>query len=71
MFDFFRPAQITDVNQTVNTFFNFNKYTKIGKVANCCFMFGTQTKFGFNIFPWISFQLFDTQRHFSFITVKG
>jgi hypothetical protein len=34
MFDFLAPRQVTDVDKSVNTFFQFNKNTKIGKVTN-------------------------------------
>ena len=33
MFDFFGPRKVRDVDQTVNTFFQFNEYTKIGETS--------------------------------------
>ena len=71
MFYFLRPGQIGDMNQSVNPFFDFYKYTEVREVAYSSGMFGTYTVFLFNILPWIGLQLFDTQRHFPFVTVQG
>ena len=48
------------MDQTVNTFFDFNKYTEVSEVTNFSHVARTYGIFSFDIFPWIWFQLFDT-----------
>ena len=59
------------MNQTIYALFDFNEYTEVCKVTNFGMMTRTDSIFGFDIFPRIRFELFDTERHFTFFTVKS
>ena len=71
MFYFLSPRQVRDVDQSVYTFFDFHEYTEVSEVTNFCSVLGTYRILFFDSFPWILFQLFDTQRHLTFVTVKS
>ena len=71
MFDLLSPRQVRDVDQSVNTFFDFYEYTEVSEVANFSNVLRTYRIFFFDSFPWICFQLFDTQRHLAFFAVQS
>ena len=71
MFNLLSPRQVRDVDQTVNTFFNFYEYTEVSEVANLSCVLRTDRIFLFDSFPRISFQLLDTQRHLTFFAVQS
>jgi len=71
MFDFLGPAEVANMDKAVDTFLNFNKYTEIGEIANFGSVSWTNHIPGFNLWPWVVFHLFDTQRHFVFIAIQG
>src|SRR5690606_40050179 len=70
MFDFLSPGKIGDIDQTVNSFFQFNKNTKVCKVSNGTYMLGTNRVFRFDIFPRICVKLLDTKRYLSVASVQ-
>ena len=71
VFDFFSPAKIRNVDKTVDTFFDFYEYTEVSEVAYASIVFCASSVFSIDVFPWISFKLFDTERHFAFVAVES
>ena len=71
MFNLLRPRQVRDVNQAVNTFFDFNEYTEVSEVTNFCSVLAADRILLFDSFPRIRLQLFDTQRHLTLFTVQS
>ena len=71
MFYFLRPRQVRDVDQSVNSFFDLYEYTEVREVTHDSFMFRTNSIFLLDILPRVVFQLFDTQRHLSFVAIQG
>ena len=58
------------MDQAVNAFFDFYEYTEVSEVTNFSSVARTYRETFFDIFPWIRFQLFDTQRHLTFFTIQ-
>ncbi len=69
--DLFRPAQIRDVDQSINSLFKLHKQTKVGEVANCTFLLGFNGIAAFNVFPGIHSQLLQSQRHLALLSVNS
>ena len=59
------------MDQTVYAFFDFNEYTEVSEVAYFSSVLRTYRIFFFDSFPWVSLQLFDTQRHLAFVAVQS
>ncbi len=55
--DFLGPAEIRDVNKSVDAFFQFHKYTEVGKVANGAFVTAVHRILRGNVCPWIRCKL--------------
>ncbi|MPN03114.1 hypothetical protein SDC9_150337 [bioreactor metagenome] len=58
------------MDQTFNPLFNFNKGTKVSEVANGCRVGTSNRIFLFDIIPWIGFELFYAERHFSLFAIE-
>src|SRR5204863_8028648 len=58
-----RPGQVGDVNQSVDSFLNFDEGSEVGQLANTPFNNTANTIAIGNRRPRICFQLFDTQRY--------
>ena len=65
------PAQVADVDQTVNTFLDLNEYTEVGEVANLSGVLAANGILLLDGLPGISLQLLDTQRHLALVAVES
>ena len=61
MLDLFGPAQIRDVNQSINSFFKLHEQAKVGEVANGSFLLGLDWIAPLNVLPRVHRQLFESQ----------
>ncbi len=59
------------MNQAINTFFKFNKNTKVGKVAYGGSMLAVDRILFVDVLPWVGNELLNAQRHFSFFAIQG
>ena len=59
------------MDQSVNSFFDLNEYTEVREVTHDSFVFRTNSIFLLDILPRVVLQLFDTQRHLSFVAIQG
>ena len=59
MLDLLSPRKVRDVDEAVNTFFEFYKYTEVGEVANLCVVLRTYRIFNFDVLPRIFLELLD------------
>ena len=71
VFDFLGPAQIADVDQAVNAFFDLNEYAEVGEVTNFSPVACANCVLLSNVLPWIGFELFDTERHLALVAVES
>ena len=55
------PAEVADMNQTVNTFLELNKYTEVGEIANLGVVLATNRILRLDSLPWILAELLDTE----------
>ena len=58
------------MDQSFNTFFNFNEGTKVGEVPNGCCVGASNRIFLFDVIPWIGLELFYAERHFSLLAIE-
>ncbi len=70
MFDLLCPGKVGDMDQSFYAIFNFDKGAEVGEVTYGSGVRAAHRIFLFNIFPWIGFELFDAERHFTFITIE-
>ena len=59
MLDFLGPAEVRNVDQTVNSFFKFDEQAEVGEVANCSLLLRLQRISLINFSPWVLFQLLE------------
>ena len=71
MLNLLSPAQVADVNQTVNTLLELNKYTEVGEVANLSGVLAAYRILSLDSLPWILAELLDTQRHLALVAVQS
>ena len=71
MLDLFRPGQIRNVYQSINSFFKLYKNSVVSEVSDCSLVFRSYRVLLVNIFPWIIYQLPHTKRHFALFFVHG
>ena len=71
MADFLCPAQVTDVNQAVHTFFQFHEGTEGGQVANLAGVNRVDRITLFQVIPGIGFELLNTQGDLLVIGING
>ena len=69
MLDALGPAQIADVHQAINTVFDFDECSKVGKVAHAAFDSCAHRELVMQRFPGIGFQLLHAQRNAPFLGV--
>ena len=70
VFNLLGPAEVRDVNETVNTFFKLNEYAEVCEVANLTSVLTANGEFLFDVLPRIVFKLLDTERHLAFLAVE-
>ncbi len=71
VFDLLGPAQVADVDQTVNAFFDLYKDTEVGEVAYLSPVAGANSVLGLYVCPRIVFELLDTQTHLALCAVES
>ena len=49
------------MNESVNAFLKFNKYTEVGEVANLSGVLASNRILHFDSLPWIFLELLDTE----------
>ena len=59
------------MNQTVNTFLEFNEDTEVSEVAYFSCVLAANRIFNFDCLPWIFLELFDTKRHLALVSVES
>ncbi len=69
--DLFGPREIGDVDQTVNTFFQFNEYAEVGEVADFGSVAAAHGVAYFDVCPRILFELLETKAHLAVFAVEG
>ena len=59
------------MDETINAFFEFYKYTEVSEVANLSIVLATYGVLSFDFHPGISLELLDTERHLAFVAVES
>ncbi len=68
--DLLGPAQVRNVDQTVDTLLNLDEYAEVGEVAHLGRALRTDGILGLDILPRIGGQLLDAQRHLALLAVE-
>ena len=71
MLNLLSPAEVADVDQTVNTLLELYKYTEVGEVANLSSVLAAYRILSLDSLPWILAELLDTQRHLALVAVES
>ena len=71
MGDFFDPAQIGDVDQSIDARLEFDKSAVVGQVADFCCDAAADRIFFLDFFPRIFLGLLDAERDFPFLFLDG
>ena len=67
---FLRPREVGDVDQAVNTFFEFYEHTEVGEVANFGRVLRTNGILHFDVLPGIFLELLEAERHLAIRAVE-
>ena len=70
VFDFLCPAEVADVDEAIDTFFNFNEYAEVSEVAHFCCVAAANGIAYFDIFPWVFLELLDAEAHLTLVAVE-
>ncbi len=69
--DLLGPAQVADVDKTVDTFLKLHEDTEVGEIADRSGMFRVDGIFFVDGSPRIRFELLDTEAHLALLAVEG
>ena len=69
--DLLGPAEVRDVHQTVDAFFQFDEQAEVGEVAHLSFLLGLHGVPCFDVLPWILGQLLQTEGHLALFAVNA
>ena len=61
--DLLGPAEVRDVHQTVDAFFQLDEEAEVGEVAHRAFLLGLHRVTDFDVGPWILRELLEAERH--------
>ena len=59
------------MNQSVNTFLEFNEDTEVREVSDLCRMLAAHRIFHFDCLPRVFLELFNTKTHLTLVAVEG
>ena len=71
VFDFLGPAEVADMDKTVDTFFDFNKYAEVGEVAHAGSVTAADGIANLDVFPGIFLELLQAKAHLAVGTVES
>ncbi len=71
VFDTLGPAEVGDVDKTIDTFLDFNEHAEVGEVAHLGGVLAADRIFGLDVFPRISLELLDAEAHLAVFAVEG
>ena len=69
--DFLGPAEVRNVHQTVDAFFQFDKQAEVGEVAHLSFLLGFHRVSCFDVLPWVLGQLLQAKGHLALLAVNA
>ena len=61
MLNLLGPAEVADVDQTIDTLFELNEYAEVGEVANLSGVLAANRIFNLDSLPGIFLELLDTE----------
>ena len=71
MLNLLGPREVADVDQTIDTLLELNKYTEVGEVANLSGVLAANRILNLDSLPRIFLQLLDAERHLALVAVES
>ena len=71
MLNLLGPAEVADVDQTVNTFLKLYEYAEVSEVANLSCVLAAYRILNLDSLPWDFLELLATKAHLTLLTVES
>ena len=65
------PRKVCDVDESVNTFLEFNEDTEVSEVANLSGVLAANRILNLDGLPWVFLKLLDAERHLALLAVES